>query len=67
LVELENGELGTVEPYLHGEFIKHLNNSMTQSCPAAVTASDIAKKAFALAHFSLDHSNGNYLLTDIQG
>ena len=56
-----NRQFIILEEKLNGKWVKFNNNS------TYVNLKDKAQTAQAFSHFTFDHSNGNALLTDIQG
>ena len=64
LGKLDTNEYVTVEEYVEGSFVKHINNN-GQIC--GDTSSPVCNKAECLAHFSFERSNKEIMVVDIQG
>ena len=54
----------TVEEYVEGSFVKHINNN-GHIC--GDTSSPVCNKAECLAHYSFERSNKEIMVVDIQG
>ena len=64
LGKLDANEYVTVEEYVEGSFVKHINNN-GHIC--GDTNSPVCNNAECLAHFSFERSNKEIMVVDIQG
>lgn len=62
--ETENGECVTIEEFIHGKFVKYLNNT---GMTCVDESSNLGLKAQCLTHFSFEKSNKMLMLLDVQG
>ena len=62
--KLDANEYVTVEEYVEGSFVKHINNN-GHIC--GDTSSPVCNKAECLAHYSFERSNKEIMVVDIQG
>ena len=63
-VSFDANEYVTVEEYVEGSFVKHINNN-GQVC--GDTSSPLCNKAECLAHYSFERSNKEIMVVDTQG
>lgn len=64
LGKLDSDEYVTVEEFVEGSFVKHINNN-GHIC--GDTSNPLCNKAECLAHYSFERSNKEVMIVDIQG